>query len=62
MSDVLTLAEAAEYLGISKMSVTRYFQKGEIPGRKIGSIYLFHRTVLERWVMGDVDSSTGGTQ
>jgi excisionase family DNA binding protein len=62
-SDILTLREAAEYLKVSKVTLARWVNKNQVPGIKRGTIYLFHRNVLERWVMGELESSpTGGTK
>ncbi len=49
-SDVLTLDEVATYLRISKSSLYKIVQRGEIPGQKIGKHWRFHRTSLEQWL------------
>ena len=48
--DILTLAEVAKYLKVSERTVYEWAQKGEIPAGKIGTVWRFKRSELERWV------------
>ena len=45
----MDIAEAAEYLHISKDYLYRLAQKGEAPAFKLGSIWRFKREALDQW-------------
>jgi excisionase family DNA binding protein len=57
MSDslMLTVAEAAELLGISAPTAYRLIDRGEfpVPVRKLGQRFRISRVQLERWAAGD---------
>jgi len=48
--EVLTLAEAAEYLRVSESEVVELTTKHELPGRKIGDQWRFHKQALVNWL------------
>ncbi len=48
--DILTIEEVAKYLRVSERTVYDWAQKGEIPSGKIGTVWRFKRTEIERWV------------
>lgn len=48
--DVLHADQAATHLGISRHAVYRAVRKGELPGRKVGSRWLFSRTALDQFL------------
>ena len=48
--DILTIEEVAKYLRVSDRTVYDWAQKGEIPARKIGTVWRFKKSELERWV------------
>ncbi|MCL2601760.1 MAG: PTS sugar transporter subunit IIA [Treponema sp.] len=48
--DILTIDEVAKYLRVSERTVYDWAQKGEIPSGKIGTVWRFKKTELERWV------------
>ncbi len=50
IEDIMTLAEAAEYLKLSEKTVLKMAQRGEIPAAKIASQWRFRRQVLEDWL------------
>jgi excisionase family DNA binding protein len=50
-SEVLTLAEAAQYLRISEGSVIDLTIKQQLPGRKIGDEWRFLRSGLADWLL-----------
>jgi PTS system nitrogen regulatory IIA component len=50
MDDILTLEEVAEYLKVSDRTVYEWAQKGEIPAGKIGTVWRFRKSDIERWV------------
>jgi len=50
VDDILTIDEVAKYLRVSERTVYDWAQKGEIPSGKIGTVWRFKKTELERWV------------
>ena len=48
--DILTIEEVARYLRVSERTVYDWAQKGEIPSGKIGTVWRFKKTDIERWV------------
>jgi excisionase family DNA binding protein len=45
----MTAEEAAAYLRLAPVTLYRLAGKGEIPGVKIGRLWRFKRSELERW-------------
>lgn len=60
MKDVLTLKEAALYLGVCSKTLAKYARSGQIPCRRIGKVYLFSRLALIDWLTKISDSPCGG--
>lgn len=53
VGDVFTLAQAAQYLGLSSKTVRELAVKqgaGHIPCRQVGRQWRFHRRSLEHWL------------
>ena len=48
--DILTIDEVAKYLRVSDRTVYEWAQKGEIPSGKIGTVWRFKKSELEKWV------------
>ena len=48
--DILTIEEVAKYLRVSERTVYDWAQKGEIPAGKIGTVWRFKKSEMERWV------------
>ncbi|HOV93791.1 MAG TPA: PTS sugar transporter subunit IIA [Spirochaetales bacterium] len=48
--DILTIEEVARYLRVSERTVYDWAQKGEIPAGKIGTVWRFKKSEIERWV------------
>ena len=46
-SVIMTVDEVAHYLKLSKITVYKLTQKGEIPGFRIGSSWRYNREVIE---------------
>lgn len=46
-SNILTLSQAAEYLGVNKQTLGRMAQARRIPGRKIGREWRFLKEALD---------------
>jgi len=49
-NDILTLAEAAAYIGIAPRTLRKWLQTKSIPGRKIGRIWRFSKRQLREWI------------
>lgn len=47
---ILTIEEVAEYLRVSERTVYDWSQKGEIPAGKIGTVWRFKKSEIEKWV------------
>lgn len=48
--EILTIEEIAKYLRVSERTVYDWAQKGEIPAGKIGTVWRFKKSDVERWV------------
>ncbi|AEH40684.1 MULTISPECIES: PTS sugar transporter subunit IIA [Treponema] len=48
--EILTIEEVARYLRISERTVYEWAQKGKIPSGKVGTVWRFRRSEVERWV------------
>lgn len=56
---VLTIDELAEYLKISKSTLYKLVQEGEVPGQKVGRHWRFSRRVIDRWIEREDDEKGG---
>ena len=50
MPEILTIAEAAQYLRISLSSLYKLSQDGKIPAQKVGKHWRFHKQTLTDWI------------
>ena len=48
--DILTIEEVSKYLRVSERTVYDWAQRGEIPSGKIGTVWRFKKSELEKWV------------
>jgi PTS system nitrogen regulatory IIA component len=48
--EILTIEEVAKYLRVSERTVYDWAQKGEIPSGKIGTVWRFRKSEIEKWV------------
>ena len=55
MKEVMTLEEIAEYLQVSEKSVLRMAQSGKIPAAKVASQWRFMRSVVDDWLMAQME-------
>ncbi|MBQ7881977.1 MAG: PTS sugar transporter subunit IIA [Treponema sp.] len=56
--DILTIEEVAKYLRVSERTVYDWAQKGEIPSGKIGTVWRFKKSEIEKWVNQRLSSNT----
>lgn len=55
--DILTIEEVAKYLRVSERTVYDWAQKGEIPSGKIGTVWRFKKSEIEKWVNARLSSN-----
>ena len=48
--EILTIEEVAKYLRVSERTVYDWAQKGEVPSGKIGTVWRFKKSEIEKWV------------
>lgn len=53
----MTITDLAEYLQVSKSSLYKLVQKGRVPGQKVGKHWRFHRSVIDRWLGDNPETS-----
>ena len=58
IDDILTIDEVANYLRVSERTVYDWAQKGEIPSGKIGTVWRFKKSEIEKWVNDRLSSSS----
>lgn len=54
---VLSVTEAADYLGVSRHTVYRRVEKGQIPHVRIGSRVCIPQFSLDEWLRAQAESS-----
>lgn len=50
MREVLTIAEASNYLRVNKATIYKLAQQGSMPAFKVGKVWRFKRGEIEAWV------------
>lgn len=60
--DILTIEEVAKYLRVSERTVYDWAQKGEIPSGKIGTVWRFKKSEVERWVNARLSSNADSSE
>lgn len=55
LREVMTLEEVAEYLQVSQKSILRMAQSGKIPSAKVASQWRFMRSVVDDWLMAQME-------
>lgn len=58
ITDVLDVKEAARFLRLHPVTLREKAAAGEIPGKKIGRVWRFRLSVLERWMSDGVEFQT----
>lgn len=51
--DIMTVKDAAEYLGMSLNTMYKLLKKRKIPGRKIGYQWRISKATLDRFLEGE---------
>jgi excisionase family DNA binding protein len=60
--EILTLDEVAAYLKAGKRTVYRLAQKGEVPAFKLGGMWRFRRSELDRWIAESINKKKPGAE
>lgn len=47
---IMNVEEVADYLRVASATVYRLAQRGEIPAAKVGRVWRFQRTAIDRWL------------
>ncbi len=55
LKEVMTLEEVADYLQVSQKSILRMAQTGKIPAAKVASQWRFMRSVVDDWLMAQME-------
>lgn len=50
--DVLLVEEVAEYLRVNKQTIYNLLHKGELPAKKIGGQWRFHKQSIDDYLRG----------
>jgi excisionase family DNA binding protein len=45
------VVECAKYLGVSKETIYRLLDKKKIPSHRLGKLWKFNRTELDKWML-----------
>lgn len=54
-TDVLTIKEAAEFLRCHPRTLQKMAIRGEVPAKKVGSLWRFSRQRLQEWMQGSLE-------
>lgn len=46
----INLEDAANYMGVTKDTVRNWIKKTDIPAHKIGKLWKFKRSELDKWI------------
>lgn len=53
--------EISKYLGVSKESIYRWLEKGNIPAHKVGKLWKFKPSEVDQWVKNGDAATTKKT-
>ncbi|WP_349570254.1 helix-turn-helix domain-containing protein [Azotobacter salinestris] len=59
--DILTLTEVAAYLRVTKRTLYRLAQEGQLPAFKLGGTWRFRREELDRWITENIGKRNVGS-
>jgi len=49
-NEVMTIAELAVYLKVSRSTLYKLAQSGKVPGQKVGRHWRFHKNTIDTWL------------
>jgi excisionase family DNA binding protein len=50
---VMTAKEVAQYLRLTEATIYRLAKEGDIPGAKVGRVWRFKRSLIEKWLQDE---------
>lgn len=63
LDTVLTIGDLAKYLKISKSTLYKLAQEGNLPGVKVGRHWRFHKDAVDAWLMRNpIQRSSGASR
>ncbi len=54
---ILTIEEVAKYIKVSERTVYDWAQKGEIPAGKLGNVWRFKKSEIDRWINDKLENN-----
>ncbi len=54
---ILTIEEVAKYIKVSERTVLDWAQKGDIPAGKLGNVWRFKKSEIDRWINNRLEKS-----
>ena len=56
----MTMEEIAEYLKVSKETIYKMAQKGQLPGTKVGNQWRFNKQIVDAWMAAKSNVASEG--
>jgi len=50
LDEIMNLDELVDYLKISKSTLYKLLRRGQLPGKKVGKQWRFHREMIVAWL------------
>jgi excisionase family DNA binding protein len=47
---LMTVEEVAQFLRVTKSTVTKLAKRGDLPGKKVGYLWRFDRAAIQNWI------------
>lgn len=57
---IMDIADLAEYLDVSQMTIYRYAKAGKLPAFKVGAKWRFHKKSIDHWISEKERYNTSG--
>jgi len=61
LREVMTVDQAAQYLGVSPDTLYKYLSEGKVPAFKLGNRWRLKKTTLDRWMERQSQTRDGKT-
>lgn len=59
-SEIMTVADVAEYLQLAEKTIVRMAQRGEMPAAKVASQWRFMRSLVREWIVAQMQTLPAG--
>ena len=50
MAEIMTTREVAKYLKLHEITICKYAAEGKIPAIRIGRVWRFDKTAIDKWI------------